>query len=83
LGTIGYLLHQDAMTRRPDTGPTRHSVSTIKLLIYRHFHKRHGFAPKPLQGVADPNSVVIAESTRKLVGNLFAPTAAINSSPAA
>jgi class 3 adenylate cyclase len=24
-----------------------------------------------LQGVAEPNSVVIAESTRKLVGNLF------------
>ena len=24
-----------------------------------------------LQGVADPNSVVVAESTRKLVGNLF------------
>src|SRR5262249_13747554 len=24
-----------------------------------------------LQGIADPNSVVIAESTRKLVGNLF------------
>jgi predicted ATPase len=24
-----------------------------------------------LQGVADPNSVVIAESTRKLLGNLF------------
>ena len=24
-----------------------------------------------LQGIAEPNSVVIAESTRKLVGNLF------------
>ena len=24
-----------------------------------------------LQGVAEPNSVVIAESTRKLLGNLF------------
>ena len=26
---------------------------------------------RDLQGVAEPNSVVIAESTRKLVGNLF------------
>ena len=35
-----------------------------------------GETPNPaarLQGLADPNSVVIAESTRKLLGNLFEP----------
>ena len=34
-------------------------------------HGRRGQAHERLQGAAEPNSVVIAESTRKLLGNLF------------
>jgi len=40
----------------------------------RHFFNKERETPNlaaRLQGIAEPNAVVIAESTRKLVGNLF------------
>ena len=46
-------------------------LSARALLRSKPSSARHRTLRRDLQGVAEPNSVVIAESTRKLLGNLF------------